>query len=123
MNFHPKCIRPVGGYVTCCKCGSCTIRHGRSAQNKQRYYCKHCKSTRVENYSYTAQQPEINPNIISLTKEGCGIRSTARLLRISTTTVTSRIKKIASKLVQPTISIGKTYEVDELRTFVRKKII
>ncbi|WP_221391426.1 IS1 family transposase [Dyadobacter sp. NIV53] len=97
------------------------VRYGRSAQNKQRYYCKHCKSTRVENYSYTAQQPEINPNIISLTKEGCGIRSTARLLRISTITVTSRIKKIASKLVQPTISIGQTYEVDELRTFVRKK--
>jgi insertion element IS1 protein InsB len=115
MDFGSKCIRPVGGsshgdLLTCFKCANYLIRYGKSAQNKHRYYCKHCKSTHVENYSYVAQQPEINTSIISLTKEGGGIRSTARLLQISATTVISRVKKIASEIIQPAIPIGKKYE-------------
>jgi insertion element IS1 protein InsB len=113
MNFGSKCIRPVegsshGDLLTCFKCANYLIRYGKSAQNKQRYYCKHCKSTHVEGYSYVAQQPEINTSIISLTKEGCGIRSIARLLQISATTVISRVKKIASEIIQPAIPIGKS---------------
>ena len=121
MDFHAKCIKSVGSPPTCYKCGSYIIKYGKSDQNKQRYYCKNCKCTQVEKYSYSAFEPQINPNIIALTKEGCGIRSTARLLSISATTLISRIKKIASKLIQPPITIGKTHEVDELRTYVRKK--
>jgi hypothetical protein len=50
-----------------------------------------------------------------------GIRGTARLLGISPTTLISRIKKIASEIKEPVLAKGKTYEVDELRTFVKKK--
>jgi len=60
----------------------------------------------------------ISNNIISLLKEGCGIRSIARLLHISAVTVLSRIRKIASAIVKPIITIGRTYEVDELRTYI-----
>ncbi|ELY2018339.1 hypothetical protein SL053_002260 [Flavobacterium psychrophilum] len=42
-------------------------------------------------YSYNAYNPELNKNIISLTKEGLGIRSTSRILRIATSTVLKRM--------------------------------
>jgi len=50
-----------------------------------------------------------------------GILSTARLLAISPTALLKRIKSIAAKITQPVVSIGKTYEVDEIRTFYKKK--
>jgi hypothetical protein len=50
-----------------------------------------------------------------------GILGTARLLSISPTTLLKRIKQIASKITQPAISIGKTYEIDEMRTFISNK--
>jgi IS1 family transposase len=88
---------------------------------KQRYFCKKCKTTKVEFYTYKAYKQEINQNIVSLTKEGVGILSTARLLAISPTTLLKRIKQIASNITQPSISIGKTYEIDEMRTFIINK--
>jgi hypothetical protein len=63
----------------------------------------------------------LNKNIFALTKEGVGILGTARLLGISPTTLLSRIKKIATEIKEPVLVKGKTYEVNELRTFVKKK--
>jgi hypothetical protein len=42
-------------------------------------------------------------------------------LGISPTTLIKRIKEIASEIKGPLLVKGKTYEVDELRTFVKKK--
>ena len=64
-------------------------------------------------YQYNAYSISLNNNIIALTKEGVGIRATARLLGISPTLI-SRIKKIASVIKEPFLVKGKTYEVDEL---------
>jgi len=63
----------------------------------------------------------INQQIILFTKEGLGIRSTARVLRISVTTLLKRIVSIAANIKQPSIAMGKTYEVDEMRTYIGKK--
>ncbi|MEZ4878018.1 MAG: IS1-like element transposase [Flavobacterium sp.] len=71
----------------CCRCVggiNCIIKYGKTKSGNQRYICKLCKSTRVENYSYQAYKSDINKNIIQFTKEGLGIRSTARILKIST---------------------------------------
>jgi insertion element IS1 protein InsB len=106
-------------------CPYCTskniVKNGRTSTKKQQYHCKSCRKRFLDYYSYKAYGREINHNIISLTKEGVGIRSTARLLQISTSTVISKIKKIAKDLKQPEIAKGKTYEVDELCTYVKKK--
>ena len=72
-------------------------------------------------YQYNACATALDNPIIALTKEGVGIRGTARLLGISPTTLISRIKKIAAEIKEPALVKGKTYEVDELRTFVKKK--
>ena len=50
-----------------------------------------------------------------------GIRSTARVLNISTTTLLRRIIKIADDINQPKISFDQSYELDEMRFFIRKK--
>ncbi|GGF10474.1 hypothetical protein GCM10011518_19580 [Flavobacterium limi] len=47
------------------------------------------------------------------TKEGLGIRSTARILKISATTLLKRIVSIARSISKPIISRGKIYEVDD----------
>lgn len=63
----------------------------------------------------------INPDIILLTKEGLGIRSTARVLKISTTTLLKRILKIAKAILQPEIFCNQSYELDKMRFFIGHK--
>lgn len=73
------------------------------------------------NYSYKAYKDDINNKIILLIKEGLGIRSTARVLEISPSTLLKRILKIAEDISQPIIPFYRTYEMDEVRFFIRKK--
>lgn len=116
-----SCIKRVGGAEICNYCNNILIKHGKSSSNKTRYRCKSCKKTQVENYSYKAYSPNLNQNIVSLTKEGVGIRSTARLLKISTTTLLSRLISIAKTIKQPTIVKGRMFQVDEMRTYIKRK--
>lgn len=115
-----SCFRCVGGMKICKYCAGKLTKHGHAA-GKQRYKCKGCCRTQVDNYSYNAYQPDLNKRIIQFTKEGLGIRSIARVLSISTTTLLKRIKSIADNLPRPIASKGKTYEVDEIRTFIKRK--
>jgi len=59
--------------------------------------------------------------IRNLVKEGSGIRSIGRLLKISVTTVLKRILSIAKNIPKPLMMLGKSYEVDEMRTFYKSK--
>lgn len=97
------------------------VKNGKTRAGKQRYLCKRCKTTRVENYTYCAYQNNLHQQIIILTKEGLGIRSRARVLQISTTPLLKKILLIAKSIKQPMIQIGKEYEVDELCTYVGHK--
>lgn len=97
------------------------IKNGKTKTKKQQYICKNCKKRFLDYYSYNAYKPNINRKIIQLTKEGAGIRSTARLLEISPTTLLSKIISIAKNIVQPPLPIGQIYEVDEIRTYVKDK--
>ena len=108
------CYRCVDGVT-------CMIKYGKTKSGNQRYICKLCKKTRVENYTYQAYKPDIDESIIQFTKEGLGIRSTARVLKISTTTLLKRIVAIAKNIHQPIIRKGKTYEVDEMCTYIKNK--
>jgi insertion element IS1 protein InsB len=94
----------------------CCIKWGKSNADKQRYKCKSCGKTCIDNYSNHSYIVS-NKSITSLLKEGCGIRSIARLLHISCTTVLKRILSIAKAIEKPIVSFNKTYEVDELRTY------
>lgn len=97
------------------------VKNGKTSYGTQRFICKVCKKSRVENYKYNAYHAELNQQIIIFTKEGLGIRSTARVLKISTTTLLKRIISIAQNIKPPMISLGKEYEVDELCTYIGTK--
>lgn len=117
--------------ILCCKvsdkgkCPNCksfrVIKNGTTKNNKQQYYCKECSKRFIEYYTYNAYKPDTNDKIVRLTKEGLGIRSTARILNISTTTLLRRLQFIAKNIKQPTISTNKTYEVDEMRSYIKRK--
>ncbi len=117
---NTKCSRYVDGEIKCIHCTSICVKNGHS-YGKQRYRCKVCKKTFVENYHYRACEKSINQQIISFIKESCGIRSIARLLKISYTTLLKRIVMISKEIKKPLISLYKIYELDELCTYVQNK--
>src|SRR5688572_22013651 len=100
-----------------CKC----IKYGKTGTGTARYRCKGCSKTHSGKYIYAACRPETLLQIKMHVKEGCGIRSISRLLRISVNTVLKRILLIAKNIRKPLIVFGKDYELDELRTYVKRK--
>lgn len=107
------------------KCKNCnsvnSCRNGKSKTGLQRFICKDCNHSWQKIYIYQAYKIE-NNQIILLTKEGCGIRSTARILQISPKTILRRILKIAAAISRPcSIFKGEIYEVDELFTYIGNK--
>ena len=116
-----SCIRVSDG-LFCLYCKSKNIiKNGYTKNKKQQYCCKTCNKRFIDYYTYKAYLTNLNKSIIQLTKEGLGIRSTARVLQISTTTLLKRIIAIAKNIKSPPIYKGKVYEVDEMRTYLKRK--
>ena len=121
VSSSTSCIKCVDRKCICVCCQSKLVKNGFSKAGKQRYKCKFCNKTTVLNYNYKAYLTNINSKIILYIKEGLGIRSIARILKISTTTLLKRIIKIAELTELPKIENQSSYEVDELCTFVQHK--
>jgi len=77
------------------------VKNGKTNSGKQRLLCKQCGRTRVATFSYNACHDHISQAIVTLTKEGLGIRATARVLHISVTTVLKRLLRIAAGIQRP----------------------
>ncbi len=108
--------------MKCKKCNSESfVKCGLQKNGTQKFRCKNCSKTRQSTYIYSSYSVS-DKQILLLTKEGCGIRSTSRILGITPNTVIRRILKIAKSLnrKQPLIS-GGIYQVDELFTFIGNK--
>lgn len=121
IESHTSCYK-VSDAGICHFCYSNNIiKNGRTKTGKQQYHCKSCKKRFLDFYTYQAYYPQIDERIIQLTREGLGISSTARVLKISKTTLLKRLITIAGKIKHPVISKGKIYEVDEMRFFIRNK--
>ena len=83
------------------------VKNGRQNNGRQRYKCKSCHRKQQALYSYNAYQKGINGEIVTLTKEGVGIRSTARILNISPTILLCRIVQIAQTISRPPVTYSK----------------
>ena len=105
----------------CYYCNNSTIKYGYTKGGNQRRKCQTCKRTQVTTYHYKAYHRNTDKSIILLTKEGLGIRSIARVLQISSTTLLKRLLQIADTIPRPAIPKHKIYEVDELCTYIKKK--
>ena len=82
----------------CCQ-GDDVVKYGQSGEGKQRYQCRNSDCSRrtfILDYSYRAYLPEVKEQILDMTMNSSGIRDTARVLRISPTTVIETIKKKSS---------------------------
>jgi transposase-like protein len=87
------------------------VKNGKTAQGKQRYQCREepCGSrTFILDYSYSGQSRKVKEQIIDMALNGSGIRDTARVLHISTSTVIKELKKRASTTAGKSISITAT---------------
>jgi len=107
--------------ISCFKCVDGELVKNGKASGKQRFLCKKCKRTQIIDYTYKAYLNTTNNSIVLFTKEGLGIRSTARIVQISPTTLLKRILTIANAIALPTVSKGKSYEVDEMRAYIKHK--
>lgn len=116
----PRCFRIVDLKINCVYCDGCCVKNGHS-HGKQRLLCKSCKRTFTSQYTYNACQQGINRMIVSLLKEGCGVRSISRLLQISVVTVLRRLLTISDTVVQPSFGLNCSYEVDEQCTYTGYK--
>jgi insertion element IS1 protein InsB len=83
--------------VHCPNCnGNSVIKHGTTAAGKQRYRCQNVAcdgGTFIRDYCYAGQSPLVKQQISAMALNGSGIRDTARVLGISTTTVMATLKK------------------------------
>ncbi|MQP52684.1 MULTISPECIES: IS1 family transposase [unclassified Flavobacterium] len=121
IKNEASCVKLSDSKI-CPSCGSNNvIKNGFTANKKQQFICKFCKKRFIDCYTYKAYNHWVNKRIIQFTKEGLGIRSTARILKISTTTLLKRIIAIAKKIPNQPIFKNRTYEVDEMRTFIKNK--
>ena len=87
----------------------------------QLYRCSACGKYQRSTYRNKACTPGVDARITTYVREGCGINGIARIIGISATTVIARIKRIAARLGPGLIPTGRSYEVDELCTFIGHK--
>ena len=73
------------------------VRHGTTAEGKQRYRCRACRLGRgrtfLLEYTYAGQSPEVKQQMVEMALNANGMRDTARVLHISPTTVMKERKK------------------------------
>ena len=83
--------------VLCPDCHSDKVfKHGFSGEGKQRYRCENPECPRrtfILNHSHLGRTKEVKQKIIEMSQNGSGIRDTARVLDISTSTVIKELKK------------------------------
>ena len=86
--------------VLCPDCGGeDVVKNGKSNEGKQRYLCRHPGCRRrsfIRDYSYRGYLPFIKQQITDMAVNGSGIRDTARVLKISPTTVIEELKKTST---------------------------
>jgi insertion element IS1 protein InsB len=83
--------------VPCPHCHSTEgIKAGKQANGTQRYQCQNARCARrifLLHYQNRGRIPEIRRQVVDMALNGSGIRDTARVLRISPTTVIAVLKK------------------------------
>ena len=126
--------------VRCPHCQSEQIvKRGKTRRGTQRYLCQNTACTRgsfLLDYRNRGCLPEVKHTIIDMSLNARGIRATARVLRISTDTVLSALKKKATLLTSVHMALLRTLnpaqivvdmeqageaEIDEMWSFVGSK--
>jgi insertion element IS1 protein InsB len=90
-------VTPV---LHCSHChGTDIVRHGTTRQGKQRSRCRACPErgrTFLLEYAYAGQSPAVKRQSVDRAMNASGIRDTARVWRVSPTTVSKELKNKAA---------------------------
>lgn len=125
VNIAQTNKNAISCYFVVGNCPKCAlkeaIKYGFNKNGIQRFQCKACKTTFMATYSRRYINNTANEAIKVLLKEGYGIRSIGRILKISAVTVIRKIRIIAFRIKVPAIKPGQSFETDELYTFVGNK--
>ena len=126
--------------VRCLHCHSeQVVKRGKTRRGTQRYLCQNTACTTgsfLLDYRNRGCLPEVKHTIIDMSLNASGIRDTARVLRISTDTVLSELKKKEALLASVNTALLRTLnpeqivvnieqageaEIDEMWSFVGNK--
>jgi transposase-like protein len=94
------------------------VKNGKSDEGKQRYRCRNADCSRrsfMRDYSYRGYLPEVKQQISDMAVNGSGIRDTARVLKISPTTVIEELKKRSPSRTSQHSSIATDEQVTDER--------
>jgi len=91
------------------------VKNGKTRQGKQRFMCRaeFCQGrTFLLNYAYAGQSRQVKEQIVDMALNGSGIRDTARVLHVSTSTVIKELKKRISTATSKFSSVRATESRD-----------
>jgi transposase-like protein len=84
--------------VHCPTCdGVEVVKYGKTAEGKQRYLChnQECSCcTFILKHFYQGRLSQVKQQIVEMALNGSGIRDTARVLKVSPSTVIEQLKKV-----------------------------
>jgi len=131
--------RPRGKIIAVCQNTECkfyrqekgkdVVKRGKNTAGHQRYYCNHCNKYLVETKGTPLYQKKLSERKIkAICKELVqkkGVRATGRTLHVNRNTICNLLEDLANHAIQMTNYLVhdldlKTYEVDEILTFVKK---
>ena len=100
--------------VQCPYCQSAeVIKAGKQANGAQRYQCQNRQCERrifLLHYQNRARVPEVRRQVVEMAINGSGVRDTARVLRISPTTVIAVLKKRPRPATHPSrVTAGSSF--------------
>jgi transposase-like protein len=118
----------------CKHCGSKNLRKNGFNRGKQRYFCKDCQKNQVEGDNRQKYSESVKNAALTMYTEGCGFRSTARMLRqifpiqINYQLIIYWIKKLGIAVEEKAAALQSPkvipiLELDELYTYIQKKQI
>ena len=112
--------------ILCPTCGTTAIiKAGITGNGKQRYKCTNNDCTTITfilDYTYIGRLLEIKEKVVEMALNGSGIRDTARVLKISTSTVISELKKTASKIEIVNTSLLSTLNAESVEVQIKKVV-
>ena len=110
--------------VRCPHCHSEQIvKRGKTGCGTQRYLCQNhtcATGSFLLDYRYLGRLPEVKQQIIDMSLNASGVRDTARVLRISTDTVLSELRKKEAALESVNTTFLRTHNPDDMAVAIER---
>ncbi|MFM7023303.1 MAG: IS1 family transposase [Flavobacteriales bacterium] len=107
--------------LKCRFCKGLCVKNGKDSIGVQKYKCNGCGKNQREAYRYRAYVLDLEKEIVKCIRNGVGMRGMSNITEVSVNTLKKRILSMSKNLNSGIIPMGKTYQVDELKTYISNK--